>query len=51
MCFEFEIPNKKKDKKIDEKLEVEPQLTEEQEPADSVSKVKSTLFFFKIYLG
>ena len=35
MCFEFEIPNKKKDKNlhtIDEELEVEPELEKVQEP-------------------
>jgi len=35
MCFEFEIPNKKKDKKIntiDEELEVEPELEKVEEP-------------------
>ena len=35
MCFEFEIPNKKKDKSlntIDEELEVEPELEKVQEP-------------------
>ena len=35
MCFEFEIPNKKKDKNlhtIDEELEVEPELQKVQEP-------------------
>ena len=35
MCFEFEIPNKKKDKNgnmIDEEFEVEPELGKVQEP-------------------
>jgi hypothetical protein len=35
MCFEFEIPNKKKDKSlntIDEELEVEPELEKVEEP-------------------
>ena len=35
MCFEFEIPSKKKDKNlntIDEELEVEPELEKVQEP-------------------
>jgi hypothetical protein len=35
MCFEFEIPNKKKDKNlnmIDEELDVEPELEKVQEP-------------------
>jgi hypothetical protein len=35
MCFEFEIPNKKKDKNlntIDEEFEVEPELEKVQEP-------------------
>ena len=35
MCFEFEIPDKKKDKNlhtIDEELEVEPEFEKVQEP-------------------
>ena len=35
MCFEFEIPNKKKDKNlntIEEDLDVEPELEKVQEP-------------------
>jgi hypothetical protein len=35
MCFEFEIPSKKKDKNlhtIDEELEAEPELEKVQEP-------------------
>jgi hypothetical protein len=34
MCFEFEIPNKKKDKNLNmiEELEVEPELEKVQEP-------------------
>ena len=35
MCFEFEIPNKKKDKNlnmIDEEFEVEPELEKVEEP-------------------
>ena len=35
MCFEFEIPNKRKDKNvnmIDEEFEVEPELEKVQEP-------------------
>ncbi len=40
MCFEFEIPNKKKDKnlKIDEEFEVEPELEKVQEPVTVSAK-------------
>jgi hypothetical protein len=41
MCFEFEIPNKMKDKNlntIDEELEAEPELEKVQEPATVLVK-------------
>jgi hypothetical protein len=41
MCFEFEIPNKKKDKNlntIDEEFEVEPELEKVQEPVTVSAK-------------
>ena len=41
MCFEFEMPNKKKDKNlnmIDEELEVEPELEKVQEPVTVSAK-------------
>jgi hypothetical protein len=41
MCFEFEIPNKKKDKNlntIEENLEVEPELEKVQEPVTVTAK-------------
>jgi hypothetical protein len=41
MCFELEIPNKKKDKNlntIDEELEVEPELEKVQEPVTVLVK-------------
>ena len=50
MCFEFEIPNKKKDKNlntIDSELEVEPELEKVRRAGYSVSKLKS---FFNLYL-
>jgi hypothetical protein len=41
MCFEFEIPNKKKDKNLnmtDEEFEVEPELEKVQEPVTVSAK-------------
>ena len=41
MCFEFEIPSKKKDKNlnmIDEEFEVEPELKKGQEPVTISAK-------------
>ena len=41
MCFELEIPNKKKDKNlnmIDEEFEVEPELEKVQEPVTVSAK-------------
>ena len=48
MCFEFEIPNKKKDKNfnmIDAEFEVEPELEKVTRTGYCVSKIKQFFFF------
>ncbi len=51
MCFEFEIPNKKKDKNlniIDDEFEVEPELEQVPRAGYYASKIKAILSFFVV---